>query len=290
MHHAVRPFVGCWLLALGLGAAFSYPVLPAAAQSDTELRRENDRLRDRVKELEAQIEALEARLRLLEEATRPASGTSPPTTPSPAPESERGLPPTDTAPGPIPPTPTIDDPSELPVNLESTALLIHFERLRYIEEFGANPVGLAASSSAIRNVQRRIDAWTVEEAKAWRKVRVDWRLVVREATRARDGEWSIIAEELQSDEAIKARDAAGDPPIPVRFTLKSKQGDRMRGTLESGGELMVSGLIRLNLRMDPDRAAPGAFRQNQRPYIGPFCDAVIGLSVESIEPAPAHGT
>ncbi len=264
--------------------------LPAAAQSDTDLRRENDRLRDRVKELEGQIESLEARLRLLEEATRPPSGASPTPAAPPAPDSAPSPAPLEPAPAPAVIQPTIEDPSELPVVLESASLLIHFERLRYIQEFGANPVGLADSSSAIKNTQRRIDAWTVEEAKAWRKVRVDWRLTVGQATRARDGEWSVIAEESLSAADVKARDARGDPPIPVRFMLKSRHGDRLRATLEAGGELLVSGLVRLNLRMDPDRAAPGAFKQNQRPYIGPFCDAVIGLSIESVEPAPSHGT
>ncbi|MDA0802623.1 MAG: hypothetical protein O2819_02570 [Planctomycetota bacterium] len=259
----------------------------AHAQSDAELRRENEQLRERLLALEQELEALKARIAALEGAPTRDPGAAPDPVPE-APGTPAGQDPGPSTP-PISKDPAhqIEDATVIPSIAASPDEIIAYERLRYVARFGTNPYNVTDEPAQLKRVLREIDAWSISEAKAWQRTTVQWRLRVDRATRARDGQWSVMASEPLSDGDRQARDARGETVIPITFTLNRRIGDRLRDTLEAGGEVIVEGKVRLNVRLDPDRPAAGIFRQNLRPYIGPFCDAVVGLEVDVIEPAPA---
>lgn len=260
----------------------------ATAQSDAELRRENERLRERIRELEERIKALEEALQ-----SSPTTPTATPPTESPkATDGEAPtVPPTPTPPPtpPAPQPPKISNPMELPEEATSAAVVVEYERLRYLSEFGAAPVELGANPGAQQQFLKRLDAWTIAEAKAWRRVNVAWTLRLVRAVRSRDGSWAVTGVEAETPEQAQARQDRGEPEVPIQFTLRPRQGDRIRGPLESLDSMRVTGTLLLNLRMDPDRAVPGPFRQNSRPFVGPYCDAVFSIQVKTVEPISFDG-
>ncbi|MDA1007530.1 MAG: hypothetical protein O2800_00805 [Planctomycetota bacterium] len=249
----------------------------AHGQSEADLRKENDRLKERVLECETEIAALLRRIQLLEESARTAPSTRPLAEPAPAPST---VPTSEST-----PSAQLDiDPTLIPEESSDPDEIIHYERLRYIHVFGGNPLSKGSSSTDITRFQQQLDGWTVSEARLWRKTTARWTLRVTRSVRARDGHWTVEAAQpipvpTKGEKQLTTR---VEPVIPIQFTLKPRQGDSIRDALEGNGLVSVEGFVRLNLRMDEERPSAGAFSHQSRPFIGPYCDAVIGLDVQTI--------
>ena len=253
-----RAWLSTGTLALSLLIS-SILAAPARAQSDADLRRQNQELATRVKDLEAELEAarkqvetLQQRIAALEAqlAARAAAGGSKP------------IPPLE------PEQITIDEskPQASPRALFNAAVE------SYKKAVGSLPIGHPGDRENIAYM-RAVERW---EPTCERELRmpIDWHVRVLEGRRDR------IAILQAVDPVTDAR--LGDP-FQVQFpkTLATRIDDLAAGG--DPGVLVLKGASIVNITVNPDRLMPGSF-DNPR-FVAPYAEFEVTVDVSSITPA-----
>ena len=258
-----RAWLSTGTLALALLLS-SLLAAPARAQSDADLRRQNQELATRIKDLEAELEAarkqaetLQQRITALEAqlATRAGTGGSKP------------IPPLE------PEQITIDEskPQASPRALFNAAVE------SYKKAAGSMPIGRTGDRENIAYL-RGVERW---EPACERELRmpIEWHVRVLEGRRDR------IAILQAVDPVTEAR--LGDP-FQVQFprTLATRIDD----LAASGdpGVLVLKGTSIANITVNPERLMPGSF-DNPR-FVGPYAEFELTVDVSSImtaKPAPS---
>ena len=251
-----------WLSAGSLTLALllsSIIATPARAQSDAELRRQNQELTTQVKDLQAeldaarkQLQAAEARLAALEAqlAARAAGGGS------------KIIPPLE------PEHVTVDEskPQASPRALFNAAVE------SYKQAVGSLPIGHPGDRENVAYM-RAVERWAPACERSLR-MPIDWHVRVLEGRRDR------IAILQAVDPVTDAR--LGDP-FQVQFpkTLATRIDDLAAGG--DPGVLVLKGTSIVDITVNPDRLMPGSFDKPR--FVAPYAEFEVTVDVSSIVPA-----
>jgi hypothetical protein len=234
---------------------------PAPQQSQSDLQKEIDRLRQENEQWQTMVDELKKEIAKLKAAladqAKQAQGSAPA---APAP----------TAP-PAPPADVVPaDPSIGPGGL--LAML----QAEYLSAFDSAPQSPAngGESVAFNNHLRKLEAWC---ARANRRYIRTFTWVGRiDPTTARADKNSASMDLLFQNGTRQFR-------VPV--TLTTTQASRIRqGERWYFGDVEVTAVVRPKVRIDANRSNPGAFEVP--PMVGPYLTYAFDYDVRSIEPAP----
>ncbi len=231
------------LTMLAIGIMLLLPASQASAQSDADLRRENQRLAARVAELEKELEAALQRIRDLEAQNAALRGSA-----------TGGRQPSD----PVEPEKVSID--EAKPDASPRALLAALKK-NYEESFKSQSMGEAPGSRERSMYLRSVEQWHARMAREMRQT-VEWH--VRIVTQVASGDKGYTLE-LQ---AIDPRHGThlGDP------FLATLPKNRAR-PIEQGGTArvyVVRGVVTPRLRLNPDRTSVGPVDNPK--FVGPFSE------------------
>lgn len=229
---------------------------PAAAQSDNDLRRENQRLNTQLRETTAELEAARARIAQLEQqvarlerALAAASGSPAPTTPSTQDEV------------------TIDEtePTASPRALLRT-LKEEYEQAMEEQEIGRE--GDRTRAHYMRNLQR----WQAAMTRKYRS-QVQWHVQVEDAASTRSG----------YDLKVRAVDPVTHVQLGPAFdvSLPRNLARRYEALRSREAEVFVlSGTLIPRITINANRHAAGPF--DNPPLIGPFAEFQFSVDPRSL--------
>lgn len=280
---AGRRLVGALVLPLAMLVPSPRPAMAQLDEPVAELRRENDRLRDRVAQLEAQVAQLRDENRAL--ATQLALTLQ---------RLEAELAPSTTGGDPEPGMPTDNDADEGGPGAEETGT----DGRR--QELAALPAGTLAAPRSIfdRLVASYTEAFPTnpDSARDPRGVRErlaevkDWS---REAQEQIEGEISWLIEPLSTGRRgrftvlrFRALDPSTGLPYghtPDEVELTAVDARRLRAASDAE-RLILRGRVWARPRVAPDRERPGVF--DYPPLIGPFAEFGWGIDLERVTAAP----
>lgn len=239
-------------------ALFAVPVAmltfasPLAAQSDNELRRENQRLQGRVDELDKELQAARDRITRLEaliQEMRRAPGTSTTRPPSTKPEEEKI---------------SIDETKQ---DASPRALLAELQK-DYEKTLGDLEIG-AGGSRERDNYLRAVDRWVNTTSRRFR-ISVEWAVKILSQSDADRTRYLVRMQAVDPKYGTKL----GDPFDATIRKSRSGNVDDLNLTY------IVRGAILPSLRVNPDRSEQGMF--NVPKFIGPYAEFIIGLEVMTI--------
>lgn len=273
--------LGTLLSCLILCAAGSLSASPARAQdsppSVSELRRENEQLRIRIDELEAQlVKSQEAIARLLEQVRELNDQIAQlrrdlQERPQTAPDGNGA------APEPTPPTDDTQAYATLPSDSPFAAPEALFAEVKESYESIFADIETPFSSSEERaRYLRDVEAWSKSQRRSLRS-QIEWTIQVR---RMFNGDREPLTIEYR----------AVDPQTRLpysdrRFTLQLPSRFERRVLDESETEFwQVRGIAGAAVTINRERESIGFF--DVRPFVGPFVEFGIDLSLTSILPAP----
>lgn len=245
------------MLVLGLSQLAAAPA--AHAQSDAELRRENQRLAARVAELERELEAALRRIRDLETenaALRDMSGGSRPSAP-PADEEKVSI-------------------DESKPDASPRALLAALKK-KYEESFNDQPMGDSPDSRERALYLRGLEQWQARMTREMRQT-VEWHVRILSQVTAGDKGATL---ELQ------ALDPKYGTPLGEPF-LATLPKNRAR-PVDQGGltrTYVVRGVATPRIRINPNRPAVGPVDNPK--FIGPFAELSLRevlLEITGVTPA-----
>lgn len=238
----------------------------APAQSESELRRENDALRARIGQLEAELEASQDRIRSLEQTIarleaqierlrRTSSGSSEPAELEP----ERV---------------TIDESEPT----ASPRALFRALQDGYRENLGGMEIGSIGDRN--RDVYlRAVDRWASSVNREYRQP-ITWTVRISDAATLQRGvQFTVQAVDPVTDVEL------GDS-FPVLITNRTLI--RRLEMMGDAGQLFdqkleMKGVLIPDVRVNRNRESEGAF--NTPPFIGPFAEFYMGVEAQSIRPA-----
>lgn len=256
---AATLFAAC-LVAPFAGATAHAAPAPQQSQSDLQkeidrLRQENEQLGKTVEELKKEIAALKA---AASDAAKQAAGGAPTAPAAPT----------------VPPAPPADvvpaDPSIGPGGL--LAML----QAEYLSAFDSAPRSPADGGDAVpfNNHLKKLEAWCA---------RMNRRYIRTFSWVARIDPPTIRTDKLSASMDLLFQNGTRQFRVPV--TLSSTQASRIRqGDRWYFGDVDVSAVVRPKVRVDPARSNPGAFEVP--PMVGPYLTYAFEYEVRSIEPAP----
>lgn len=258
----------------------------ASAQSPGDLRRENDRLRQLVDELQAEVSRLRTQLTAAEEAVATlqarvtelesagaGAGASP---------EDRSLMPPGGAAGEVAGEPgvvTVDEsrPEGSPRAVRAEA------RRRWAEGPGRLDLGLDAASPQRINYLRVLESWAREQDRTWR-VEVEWIVepLSEGATGPTGTTWTMQARDPVTDARI------GDPFVAHARSgiVRSLERERARAIArgESAARLRLFGRVLMRFTVDPTRREPGPFDRGRA--LAPFLNFEFGVEASRMLVAP----
>ncbi|MBX3355043.1 MAG: hypothetical protein KF724_05025 [Phycisphaeraceae bacterium] len=261
-------------LALGCLGGLTSPsaAAPLAPQSDSELRLENERLRQRVQKLEADLAVALAKIRELEEAAaepRPGRVPPPPDATSPTPPAPPG-----DAPGPASSAPSS------PTNpLDSSQSILDAIRARFAADFAGKQAPQEGGSDEL--LSRR---W-FSDVERWMNG------VNRELRRPITWNVRVISTE-QSGRSIRMEVICVDPSTgtdvgrPFFIQLQQPQTgpyDLAVRTGTAGGDFTLRGVFIPQVTLNPTRYEAGTF--DNPPFIGTFVEYGFRITVTSLVPS-----
>ncbi len=247
------------LFVLGPGA------LPAVGQSQSDLRRDNQRLRAEVEELRRELDALRAELqRLREENTRlqrqlAAAPTGPAAPPAAA----------------VPPPPQVSIDETLP-DASPRALLRSLVE-SYRETMADLPTGDSPASAERLAYMRQLDRWASRVNREY-KVPIEWHV-------------EVIDLPVTAGRGFTARVQAVDPMTaatlgdPFDASLPRPVANRLRQIEQRQGldePLVLKGVLVPRVHVNEDRTDPGPF-DNPR-FIGTFAEFGFTVDVSALHP------
>ena len=251
-----------------IAAACLLPALiasPALAQSQNELRRENQRLRTEVADLEAELEAaraeiaaLRAEIVALRALLEDAGQAAPPST-APPPEPEV----------------TVDESKPQASPRALLAAIIE----DYQQETADWETGTGPDDSDRTAYLRRLGRWAAGVNREYR-LPVEWHVRILEpAVRVgRDYRLRLRAVDPETDAQL------GDPFDAV---LSRSVASRLREREERYGledQLLLKGVVQPNVMINQERTERGAF-DNPR-FVGPFVEFEFTVQAQTIVPVP----
>lgn len=229
-------------------------------QSNNDLRRENDQLKERIAGLEAQVEQLRKRVQSLDEENRRLRQAI----------TEQGRQTTSTPGGSQPTTPTTTtpkDPLASPDSLFNTLL----------SSFQASPLASMPYESRTERTAytREATRWARGTEREYRGP-VTWTIEITEVSpvRGRDTDVTFFVLNAQTGERIGD---AVTSAFPARFAQELRPDSRMR----------IEGVFGSRPNVNPERLERGTF-DNPR-FIAPMIEFGFDLAVRRIEAAPASG-
>jgi hypothetical protein len=234
------------------------PAAPAAQQSQSDLQKEVDRLRQENQQLKQQLADAADRLKKLE-----ADKAAPPATPAAAPSAPATAP-ADTAPEVVPADP----------NLGPAGLLSALQA-NYLSNFSsapAQPTNLKEQSEFTAHL-KKLEVWANQANRDNIKT-LTWIGRIDSSSMRPAG--TKIALDLIF--------GSGNNTYRVPVTVTEAQLSRVRsGNLIDFGDLSVTALVRPKLRVDASRPAPGAFEA--RRMAAPYLLYAFDYDVKSIAPS-----
>jgi hypothetical protein len=254
---AATLFAAC-LVAPSTGTNAHAAPAPQQSQSDLQkeidrLRQENEQLSNTVEQLKKEIAALKAAADAAKQA--PSAAPTAPTAPAPT------APPADVVPA---------DPSIGPGGLLSML------QAEYLSAFDSAPRTPADGGEAVQfsNHLKKLEAWCT---------RMNRRYVRTFSWVGRIDPPSIRVEKTSASMDLLFQNGTRQFRVPV--TLSTTQASRVRqGDRWYFGDVDVTAVVRPRVRVDPARSNPGAFEVP--PMVGPYLTYAFEYEVRSIEPVP----
>ncbi|MHC4106939.1 MAG: hypothetical protein ACYSTY_02520 [Planctomycetota bacterium] len=253
---SIAAIAGLWLALTVAG-----PASIASAQSDSDLRKENQRLRTRVRDLERELDAAQNRIGELEvEVARLQEMV----------EALRAAPrPSTTAPAPEPPKVTIDE----SIPHASPRALFNAVVKSYEKEIEA--LGIDANDPNERTVYlRELQRWAAAVNRDLRSP-VEWHVRVLDRQGTRRG----ATVKLRAVDP-KTRAELGDA-FDVR--LSRNLARRLEQQLSHEDVLVARGTLIPRVRVNEKRTARGVFDKPK--FIGPYAELDLTVEVASLMPA-----
>lgn len=232
---------------------------PASAQSDREIRKENQALRTQVTELRReldaarqQIEALNVRIAELESQLR-SGGTS-------------------GGPRIVPPPPVVEVTIDESVPTASPRALFNSIVADYEETMGDKEIGNAGDRSRIAYL-RHVENWQAKVNREFREP-IDWHVKLLERQPAPRG----MAAYLVAVDPVTGAEL-GDP---FWAHLQPAIARRVEAMLErtKATVFQLKGVLRPAVTLDVDRMSPGPFDSPK--YIGPFAEFEFTVDAHSL--------
>jgi hypothetical protein len=230
---------------------------PPATESPSDLRKENDRLRQRVQTLEGDLQAAIERIRQLEAQLAAPAQQAPPVAPAGGAT-------------PVPANPAIG-----PGGLLSALRADYYSAESGLagREVPGGPGTDAESRKAWAAYQRAVEPWIQRENR--KATEVQWTGTVDHATIAQRGrEVSFVVVFTNGGKDYRA-------PIVV----DSGMADRLKGPdgTITRGPVVVQAVVTPRLVLNPNRPDPGAF--DNPPLVAPFVEFAYDLKVRVVLPA-----
>jgi hypothetical protein len=244
-------------LVLAISFALLSPLTTATglAQSDSDLRRENQALRTQVKDLERELEAARARIASLEAQLRASGGTE------------------------MPPPPPVEVTIDETVASSSPRALRASLAASYATAM--EPFTDATDDRSKRARARALEAWAARVNKE-HKVPIVWH--------------TRLVETWRGGVRLQAIDPKTGVPLGDAFLARISRATvrRLETTLPRAGKdttLVLRGTLIPAVRINPDRASPGAF--DKPPLIGPYAEFSFRVEARSLatvsEDQPKNG-
>ena len=248
------------LLACLAAAALLAPTGNAAAQSDRDLRDENQALKTEVRQLTRELDAAKAKIKKLErqvESLRMSLATA-----------RRSGP---TEPAPLEPDPvTIDEsiPTASPRALLSALQKSYAQALGSLERGGEGDADRTA-------YMRAVDRWAAAATREYRS-KIVWHVQVLSANPTRRG----LDVKVQAVDP-KTHTELGDSFVVALQRTAARRYEQLQQ--RSGSDVLVlSGTLRTQIVQNPRRAVVGAF-DNPR-FIGPYAELRLTVDASSLLP------
>lgn len=235
----------------------------AGAQSDSDLRLENQRLRTRVGDLERELEAARHRIDELEQALEALRQLAPVTPPQPA-----------TGPDAPPPEEVVTVDESVP-NASPRALLAALAA-SYEEAVGDMDLGEPGGRQRTAYL-RQVRNWVSRVNRELRS-QIDWHVLLLLPDRQDADPTLVRVQAVDPETGVRL----GDPvPIVVPPAVRRRlaQYDQ-RGQLDV---MVLYGVLNPNVIFNQDRTAEGPF--NSPRFIGPFAEVDPVIQVHGIKPA-----
>jgi cell division protein FtsB len=250
-------------------AAFVLLAPPAAAQSTSELRQENQRLRARVTDLERELEQARAendelraeieRLKQLVEELR--KGTPDQPSGQPQAPAERKV--------------TIDesDPSASPGSLLAAL------QTSYQENLGEFDMGEQSGDVQRKAFLRHVREWVAGANREFR-MPIKWHVRIVEPLAFENNRFRIELQAVDPKTGVELDD-------PFDAVLSRREARRLEERFDRyslDDTFMLQGVLEPGVRVNPDRATAGPF--NNPPIVGPFAELLMTVDLQSLRPAP----
>jgi len=246
------------LLTILVVAALSGVTRPAAAQSQAELRRENERLQAKVEDLEREIERLRKSNQDLEQALRTARQSG--SRPAPAP--------------PKPEKVSIDEsvPSASPRALARAMTEDYATTTKDAErgDTGDDPKRIA--------YLRTVDRWS-QRMNREHRTPIEWHVRVIEGAQRLGGGYVIRLQAVDPETDVQLGD-------PFDAFLSTTVAGRLSQRLGGAGDdvFILKGTLVPAVRVNPDRAEKGPF--DNPPLVGAYAEFRLGVTVQTMLPKP----
>lgn len=259
-----RPF-RLLVVVLALVAGLFGPVGPLAAQSDADLRGENQALTTQVNDLKLELAAARARIAELErmvsdlEARLAAGGSIPVGTGAVAP--------------PAPPEVTIDE--SFPT--ASPRTLLAALRADYVEALGE--VGGWSTAKQRTLYFKALEKWIAQTNRRYRAP-IEWQIRLDRVVSIGDREALLRGTAIDPGNGVELGG-------PFEFVMSSALLRRleMNNKLAEGEEFILRGTLTPKLVLNDRRETVGAF--DSPPFIGPFSEFGFGVQATSLARVPA---
>lgn len=246
-------------LMITLCLALTYIAPQTQAQSDSQLRRQNDELRERVRELTEELRQANQQIAELQKTIA---------------QLERDLDAARSGRGEVPPLEEKVSIDESTPDASPRALLSHLQ-----EDYQATLGEMETGSTGDRErnaYMRALERWTKRVNRELR-MPIEWHVKVVDAVRASRGvRLELIAIDPEHGTEL------GDSFIG---TLNSSSVIRRLERFDENGQmdhLVLRGVLEPKVSINPGRDAPGTF--NTPPFIGPFAEFAMTVTIETMLP------
>jgi len=286
---ATRPAVGQVMAAFAVGAA-------APSQSESELRQQNQRLEQRVRQLEAELAAALERIHELERAAKAAPAADPttlrdPTAPAEATPTRMPLPTDGTTPAPADapanapsaaPSPPAATPRAAANPFEDSVTVLEAIRARFAADFAGRPAPQAGvqDDRLMRLWMTEAERWANSINREFRR-QILWNVRVLGAeTLGRSWRMQVISVDPET---------RGDIGSPFEIHLQQTQATAYERSIRlgtAGEDFTLRGTYIPQVVLNPTRFDVGLF--DNPPFVGTFLEYGFRISVTSLMPADAR--